>query len=45
MSKLKAEALFEKFKQIEDPRRDHLKAHQLFAGSRSFYHAGSAQIP
>ena len=30
MSKLKAEALFEKFKQIEDPRRDHLKDHLLF---------------
>lgn len=30
MSKLKAEALFEKFKGIEDPRRDHLKDHLLF---------------
>jgi predicted transposase YbfD/YdcC len=30
MSKLKAEALFEKFKQIEDPRREHLKFHSLF---------------
>lgn len=30
MSKLKAEALFEKFKQIDDPRRDHQKFHSLF---------------
>ena len=30
MSKLKAEALFEKFKTITDPRRDHLKDHLLF---------------
>lgn len=30
MSKLKAEALFEKLKEIEDPRRDHLKEHLLF---------------
>lgn len=30
MSKLKAEALFEKFKQIDDPRRDHQKFHSLY---------------
>jgi predicted transposase YbfD/YdcC len=30
MSKLKAESLFEKFKLIEDPRREHLKFHSLF---------------
>ena len=30
MSKLKAEVLFEKFKQIDDPRREHQKFHSLF---------------